>query len=84
MNKLYSEIFSLSKSDVVKAVVMAILTPAVGYVYDILVNGGVFSWHQLLQLAVAGGVGYIVKQYFTDSQGNILGIGSHVSGEITP
>ena len=84
MNKIFSEIFSLSKSDVVKAIVMAMLTPAVAYLSDILTNGGAFSWVTALHYALAGGIAYIVKAYFSDSQGNVLGIGSHISGEITP
>jgi hypothetical protein len=85
MNKVFSEIFSLSKSDVVKAFVIAVLTPAVGYLYQILQGGGDgLDWAQLGKLALSGGVAYIIKQYFSDNQGNVLGIGSHVSGEITP
>ena len=80
-NQLYetsmSNFFALNWKDIGKAVAMAVLTPVVGYVYQVLSAGGFdVDWHKVLVLAATGAVAYLIKQLGTDSQGNLLGIGS--------
>jgi hypothetical protein len=65
---------SLNVRDFAKGVMMAVLTPVVGYVYQILSAGTfTFDWSYLGKLALSGFVGYLVKNYFTDSSGKVLG-----------
>ena len=72
---MQSELFKLASSDIVKAVVVAILTPVVGYVLSILQSGSLtIDWHQILILALSGGLGYLVKNFLSDSQGRVLGV----------
>lgn len=74
MNTIKSDFLSLSKNDFVKALVMAVLTPIVAYVGQILVafsGTGSFSinWTTIGQLALTGFVAYLAKQFGTNSQG---------------
>jgi hypothetical protein len=80
-NKLYksmnSSLFNLNWKDIGKAFAMFVITPIVGYIYQILSAGGFdIDWHKVLVLAASGAVAYLLKQLGTDSQGNLLGIGS--------
>lgn len=78
MNTITSEFLKLSKSDVVKAVIVAVLAPVAGYVGQCLQAfsvGGSFAidptqvWH----FALTGFSAYLVKNLLTDSQGKFLG-----------
>lgn len=73
MNKL----FSLSLNDVEKAIIVAVLTPVAGYIGQCLqafATGGTFSpdWTMVWHLALSGAVGYLIKNYLTNSQGQFM------------
>lgn len=67
-----TNLFSLGWNDAVKGLVMAVLGAVISYVYNSLGTGPV-DWNQVLQVAIASGLGYIIKNYFTDSEGKLLG-----------
>ena len=77
MDTIKSAFLSISSNDVVKAVAVAILTPVAGYIIQVLqvfVGGGSFAinWSLVLHYALAGFVGYLAKQFLTNSQGQLL------------
>jgi hypothetical protein len=69
-----SKLFALASSDYVKACVLAVLTPVVGYLYDILGSGSVaIDWQQVKMLAVTSFLGYLLKNFLTAKDGKFLG-----------
>jgi hypothetical protein len=72
-----STLFSLNTRDFVKGLLVAIFTPVVLYVGQILQaasTGGTFSpdWHVMVSVGVSAGIGYLTKNVITNSQGAIL------------
>jgi len=67
-----STMFDLNWNDAVKGLVMAMLAGVVSFLYG-AIQTGVIDWNQVLQVAIASGLGYILKNYFTDEQGKLLG-----------
>jgi hypothetical protein len=65
-----SKLGKLDIKDIVKGLVMAVLTPAV-FVLQQSIEAGTFTfnWHQVALAAVAGGFGYLIKNFFTNSDG---------------
>lgn len=61
-----SKRFSVNIKDVLKGLLMAILTPVV-YTIQASLEAGVlkFDWHAILLASVAGGLAYLVKNFFT-------------------
>lgn len=61
-----SKIFQLNWLDLVKGLMMAILTPAVVIVQQSLEAGTfTFDWKIIGLAAVGGGIAYLVKNFFT-------------------
>lgn len=61
-----SKLFSVNIKDLLKGLVMAVLTPCVLIIQQSLEAGSfTFNWHQIAMAAVAGGTAYLVKNYFT-------------------
>lgn len=62
-----STLFSLTLKDGLKALIMAILTPVLYIIQQSVAAGTLtFNWHQIEIAAVAGAVGYLIKNFFTD------------------
>lgn len=61
-----SPLFKLNKSDLLKGLLMAVLTPAV-FIIEQTVNAGslVFDWNTILMASIGGFVSYIIKNFFT-------------------
>nr|AKH47800.1 hypothetical protein [uncultured marine virus] len=73
-----SQMFKINWRDVGKGLITAILAAVLTYVLQ-LINAPGFSfaginWADILRIAFASGVGYILKNFLTDSQGNFGGI----------
>jgi hypothetical protein len=64
-----SNLFSLDWKDALKGLLMAVLTPVFVVVQQSL-NAGtlVFDWSTILVAALAGGVAYLTKNFFTAPQ----------------
>ena len=61
-----SSFLSLNWKDILKGLLMAILTPAVLIVEQSLQAGSItFNWKQIGLAAIAGGLAYLVKNFFT-------------------
>jgi hypothetical protein len=69
-----SNLYKLGLSDYVKAAVISILSPVVGYILNILQNGSLaINWNQVLILALSGGLSYLLKNFLSDENGKVLG-----------
>ena len=61
-----SKFLSLNTKDILRSLLMAVLTPVVVIVQQSLELGSlVFNWHQLGFAAIGGGVAYLIKNFFT-------------------
>lgn len=61
-----SKLFSLNLKDVLKGLLLAVLTPAVLIIEQSLEAGSlVFNWQHIGMASLAGGVAYLVKNFFT-------------------
>ena len=64
-----SKQFSLDYRDILKGLLMSILTPALFIVQQSLDKGElVFNYKQVAVAAVAGGVAYLIKNFLTPSK----------------
>lgn len=71
-----TKVFSLISADWIKALMMSVLVPVVGYVFTV-VNSGSFmiNWHQVALMASSSFLGYIIKN---------LGTSTTITGTVTP
>lgn len=61
-----SNFLSLNWKDILKGLIMAILTPAAWVIQQSLDAGTlVLNWKQIAMAAVAGGLSYLVKNFLT-------------------
>ena len=72
-----SKLFRVGVRDLGKGLVVAVLS-TVFLAFGAALNAenfsfATFDYASLLQVAMASGMGYIVKQFITDSEGAILG-----------
>jgi hypothetical protein len=77
MNQIKSTLFSLATNDYVNAFIVAVLSPVaavVGKSLESFSMGQPFTldYTSLWHLALAAGVGYLIKNFFTNSQGQFL------------
>lgn len=61
-----SNFLSLNTKDVLKGLLMAVLTPAILIIQQSLSAGNLtFNWKEIGMAAIAGGLAYLVKNFFT-------------------
>lgn len=61
---IVSEQFSLKWRDILRGLIMAILTPAIVIAQQSLESGQlVFNWKQIAMAAIGGGLAYILKNF---------------------
>ena len=61
-----SNFLSLNWKDITKGLLMAVLTPVVLIIQQSIEAGSItFNWHQIAMAAAAGGVAYLIKNFFT-------------------
>lgn len=69
-----SKQFSVNWKDIAKGLLMAVLTPVVLVIQQSLSLGVItFNWRDISMAAIAGGIAYIVKNFFTPAQTVITG-----------
>lgn len=68
-----SKLFSLTTNDVVKGLVMAVLGAVLTAVYEGLQIGAI-DWHTVMMTSAITGVGYLLKNFFSDQEGKFGGI----------
>ena len=68
--------YALDLRDVIKGLIMAVLVPVLTIIMDSINNGSLtFDWKQIGIAAIGGFVGYLIKNFFTQSQ--IVVTGAH-------
>lgn len=72
-----SKLFRVGIADLGKGILVAVLS-TVFLAFGSALNAenfsfATFDYASLLQVAMASGMGYVVKQFLTDSEGTILG-----------
>jgi hypothetical protein len=66
-------LWRIKLSDWERALIVAIVAAPIGLLYDWATQATfVLSWQALVKGAVAGGLGYIIKNLLTGINGNIL------------
>lgn len=71
---MYSDFLKLNWSDFSKGIIVAILTAVLTYIANALqVSGLNLDWQQVLSVAIIAGIGYLSKQFLSDSEGKVLG-----------
>ena len=81
-----SEKFRLNWKDILKGIVVAILTPAIVIIQASLDSGVLtFNWHQIGMASVAGFLAYLTKNFFTPAQTVIKKVNDEqIGGEEIP
>lgn len=73
-----SKLYRIDAHDLVKGVVTAVLTAVVAYLGTILNVPGfdlmTFDWAALLNVALAAGAGYVLKNFLSDEDGRVGGV----------
>lgn len=70
-----SKIFTINRLDILKALIMAILTPALVIIQSSLDAGKLnFNWKAIGMAAVAGGGSYILKNFFSQTKVIVKGV----------
>jgi hypothetical protein len=73
-----STMFTLNWKDIGKGLITAILAAVLAYVLQLLNAPGfsfhMINWADIARIGFAAGVGYIIKNFLSDSQGNFGGI----------
>lgn len=68
-----STFLSLNSSDFVKGLVLSVLTTIVTIVYSSLQSGSLsFDWKSILTAALSSALAYVIKNYLTNSQDQLL------------
>ena len=75
-NTRMSEMFKINLQDFTKGLVTAVLSAVLLVIYEALQNGGLeaVDWKLVQQVAVMSGLGYVLKNYFSDSAGKFGGV----------
>ena len=72
-----SALFRIGKNDLINGLIMAALTPVIVFLASALQAPGfdfaTFDFLMLLKIGLAGGLGYIVKNFFSDQNGKVFG-----------
>lgn len=71
----FTKLWTLKLSDVHRALIIAILTGPLTIIYDTVTATPMvltFDWKKIVGAAIAGGVGYLLKNILTGSQGKLL------------
>lgn len=67
-----SSLFRLNLQDLLKGLVVTVLSAVIGTVLEAL-RAGQIDWRNVALIAITTGLSYILKQLATDSDGKILG-----------
>jgi len=72
---MFSDFLTLNYKDFAKGFVMAVLGAVLGLVYSAIQTGtlSTINWATIVQCAGAAGIGYLIKNYFSDESGKVFG-----------
>ena len=69
----FSNLWRLKLNDVGRAFVLAVIAAPMGLIYDwAMTPDFAFTFQALVKGAVAGGAGYLIKNFFTGQNGKLL------------
>lgn len=69
MQTITSKLYSLDKNDLLKGLLMAVVTPCLVIIQSSIDSGTLtLDWKNIGMAAVGGGVAYLLKNFFTPSQ----------------
>ena len=68
-----SNLFKLDWKDFAKGAVLAVVASVLVVVQGALNSNTVIDWNMVLKVAEGAFVSYLMKNYFTDSEGRLLG-----------
>lgn len=68
-----SQLWSLTKNDYLKGLVVAVIAAVLTVILQTLQNGLAIDWNQVLTIALTAGIGYILKNLATDENGKLGG-----------
>lgn len=68
-----SNLFNLNVRDAIQGAVVAVLGAVLVVLQQSLTAHTAIDWNQVLVVAEGAFVGYIIKNYFSDAQGKLLG-----------
>jgi len=74
MNK-FTELWTIKMSDWQRGLIIAILTTPLTIIYDTVTATPMvltFDWKRILGAAIAGGLAYLLKNFGTGREGNVL------------
>ncbi len=72
---MFTELWTVRLSDWQRALVIAILTGPLTIIYDTVTASPMvltFDWKRIIGAALAGGIGYILKNLLTGNGGKLL------------
>ncbi len=72
---MFTNLWTVKMSDWERGLVVAILTTPLTIIYDTVTATPMvltFDWKKILGAALAGGIGYVLKNLLTGQQGNML------------
>ena len=69
----FTNLWRIKMSDWQRGLVVAILTTPFTIAYDSVAAGALeFDWKKILAAALAGGLGYVLKNFITGQNGKVL------------
>lgn len=68
-----SNLFKFNLVDVGRALITAMLTGVLTFIYEALKSGMAIDWHQVLMIAMIAGLGYLIKNFFSTEDGKFMG-----------
>jgi hypothetical protein len=69
----FTKLWTVKMSDWERGLVVAILTTPFTIIYDSVSTGTLtFDWKKIVAAAIAGGIGYILKNFLTGEGGKLL------------
>jgi len=69
----FTKLWTIKMSDWQRGLMVAILTTPLTIIYDSVTAGNLtFDWKKITGAAIAGGLGYILKNLLTGQSGNLL------------
>jgi len=72
---MWTQLWTVKLSDFQRGLVIAILTAPLTIIYDTVTSTPMvltFDWKKILGAALAGGIGYLLKNMFTGVHGKLL------------
>lgn len=69
----FSNLWTVKLSDIQRAFIVAVLAGPLGILYDwATMENFQLNWRSVAKGAVAGGIGYLMKNFFTGANGKVL------------